>query len=199
MYSQTYVKEWMETFLERPDGIPSHDTINRVFQMIDPAKFHDAFFQWASTVSGKVKDVVAIDGKTARRSREEAGNIKLIHAVSAWATESSLVPGQLCVDEKTNEIKTIPELLDILCLEGKKDVLEKAECYYKNLCGEHGRIEKKYYVENNIGWLVERHPGWEGLAGIGACISTVTETKKNDDICKLHYIQQARHDSCRIW
>ena len=223
-------KEWLGTFLELPNGIPSHDTINRVFQMIDPEKFHDTFFRWASAVSGKVKGVVAIDGKTARRSREEAGNIKPIHAVSAWATESSLVLGQLCVDEKTNEIKTIPELLDILCLEGcivtidamgtqkdiakkiiqkkadyilqvkgnqqtllddiseyfekdvftvKKDVLEKAECYYKNLCGEHGRIEKReYYVENNISWLVERHPGWEGLAGIGACISTVTEKGK---------------------
>lgn len=61
----------------------------------------------------------------------------------------------------------------------KKEVLEKSGHYYKNLCGEHGRIEKReYYVENNIGWLVERHPGWEGLAGIGACVSTVTEKGK---------------------
>ena len=111
-------KEWLETFLELPCGIPSHDTINRVFQMIEPEKFHDAFFRWAGAVAGKVKGVVAIDGKTARRSREDAGGIKPIHAVSAWAVESSLVLGQLCVDEKTNEIKTIPELLDILCLEG---------------------------------------------------------------------------------
>ena len=68
--------------------------------MIDPKKFHDAFFRWASAVSGKVKSVVAIDGKTAGRSREEAGDIKPIHTVSAWAAESSLVLGQLCVDEK---------------------------------------------------------------------------------------------------
>lgn len=99
-------------------GQPSHDTINRVFQMIDPEKFHDAFFRWASAVSGKVKGVVAIDGKTARRTREEVKGIKPIHTVSAWAVEESLVLGQLCVDEKINEIKTIPELLDILCLEG---------------------------------------------------------------------------------
>lgn len=223
-------KEWLETFLELPGGIPSHDTINRVFQMIEPEKFHDAFFRWASAVSGKVKGVVAIDGKTARRSREEAGNIKPIHTVSAWAVESSLVLGQLCVDEKTNEIKTIPELLDILCLEGcivtidamgtqketagkvihknadyilqvkgnqqtlmddireyfekdvfpeKKDALKNAGRYFQDLCGEHGRIEKReYYVENDIGWLRGRHPGWEGLAGIGACVSTVTEKEK---------------------
>ena len=223
-------KEWLGTFLELPGGIPSHDTINRVFQMIDPKKFHDAFFRWAGAVSGKVKGVVAIDGKTARRSREETGNIKPIHTVSAWAVESSLVLGQLCVDEKTNEIKTIPELLDILCLQGcivtidamgtqkkiaekiieknadyilqvkgnqqtlmndireyfeknvftkKKEELEKAERYFKTLCGEHGRLEKReYYVENDIEWLKEKHPDWEGLSGIGACVSTVTEKGK---------------------
>lgn len=223
-------KEWLGTFLELPSGIPSHDTINRVFQMVDPEKFHNAFFRWAGAVAGKAKGVVAIDGKTARRSREEAGGIKPIHAVSAWAVESSLVLGQLCVDEKTNEIKTIPELLDILCLEGcivtidamgtqkdiarkiiqkkadyilqvkgnqqtlmddiseyfekdvftvKKDVLEKSGRYYKDICGDHGRIEKReYYVENNVSWLRERHPEWEGIAGIGACVSTVTEKGK---------------------
>ena len=106
-------KEWLETFLEPPGGIPSHDTINRVFQMIDPEKFHDAFFRWAGAVAGRVSGVKAIDGKTARRSREEAGGIKPVHVVSAWAAESSLVLGQLRVDEKTNEIKAIPELLDV--------------------------------------------------------------------------------------
>lgn len=235
-------KQWLGTFLELPGGIPSHDTINRVFQMIEPEKFHDAFFRWASAVSGKVKGVVAIDGKTARRSREEAGDIKPIHTVSAWAVESSLVLGQLCVDEKTNEIKTIPELLDILCLEGcivtidamgtqkeiarkimhknadyilqvkgnqqtlmddireyfekdvfteKKDALEKAGRYYKDLCKEHGRIEKReYYVENDIEWLRQRHPEWEGLAGIGACVSTVTE--KGNTVTVVNYAIYSR-------
>ena len=61
----------------------------------------------------------------------------------------------------------------------KKDVLEKTERYHKDIFGDHGRIEKrKYYVENNISWLIERQPEWEGLAGIGACISTVTEKGK---------------------
>lgn len=198
--------------------------------MINPEKFHDAFFRWFSAVSGKITGVVAIDGKTARRSREDAGNIKPIHVVSAWATQSSLVLGQLCVDEKTNEIKTIPELLDILCVEGcivtidamgtqkeiakkiieknadyilqvkgnqqtlmddireyfekdvytkKKEDLEKAGRYYKTHCKEHGRIEKReYYTENDIEWLKEKHPDWEGISGIGACVSTVTEKGK---------------------
>ena len=128
-------REWLETFLELPGGIPSHDTINRVFQMIDPVKFHDAFFRWTGAVAGQIEGVVAIDGKTARRSRDDAKGRRPIHVVSAWACETSLVLGQLRVDEKTNEIKAIPELLDILCLKGcvvtidamgtQKDIAEK--------------------------------------------------------------------------
>lgn len=111
-------QEWLKTFLELPGGIPSHDTINRVFQMLDPDKFHDAFFRWAGAVAGAIEGVVAIDGKTARRSRDAAGGKRPIHVVSAWAGEASLVLGQLRVEEKTNEIKAIPELLEMLCLEG---------------------------------------------------------------------------------
>lgn len=111
-------REWLGTFLELPGGIPSHDTINRVFQMIDPEKFHDAFFRWTGAVAGKIEGVVAIDGKTVRRSRDDAKGNRPAHVVSAWACEASLVLGQLRVDEKTNEIKAIPELLDILCLKG---------------------------------------------------------------------------------
>ena len=111
-------KEWLETFLELPGGIPSHDTINRVFQMTDPEKFHDAFFRWTGTVAEKIEGIVAIDGKTVRRSRDGAKGRRPAHVVSAWACETSLVLGQLRVDEKTNGIKAIPELLDILCLKG---------------------------------------------------------------------------------
>lgn len=111
-------REWLGTFLELPGGIPSHDTINRVFQMIDPEKFHDAFFRWTGAAAGKIEGVVAIDGKTVRRSRDDAKGNRPAHVVSAWACEASLVLGQLRVDEKTNEIRVIPELLDILCLKG---------------------------------------------------------------------------------
>lgn len=111
-------KEWLGSFLELPGGIPSHDTINRVFQMMDPEKFHDAFFRWTGAVAGKIQGVVAIDGKTVRRSRDDAKENRPAHVVSAWACEASLVLGQLRVNEKTNEIKAIPELLEILCLKG---------------------------------------------------------------------------------
>ena len=128
-------KDWLGRFLELPGGIPSHDTINRVFQMMDPKKFRDAFFQWTGAVAGKIEGVVAIDGKTVRRSRDNSKENRPIHVVSAWASEASLVLGQMRVNEKTNEIKAIPELLDILCLKGcvvtidamgtQKDIAEK--------------------------------------------------------------------------
>ena len=111
-------KEWLGSFLELPGGIPSHDTLNRVFQMMDPEKLHDAFFRWAGAVAGEIQGVAAIDGKTLRRSRDDARGKRPVHVVSAWACDASLVLGQLRVDEKTNEIRAIPELLDILCLEG---------------------------------------------------------------------------------
>ena len=111
-------KEWLETFLELPGGVPSHDTINRVFQMIDPEQFHDAFFRWTKAVAGEIEGVVAIDGKTIRRSKDESKGNRPSHVVSAWACDASLVLGQLRVDEKTNEIKAIPELLELLCLKG---------------------------------------------------------------------------------
>ena len=128
-------KDWLGRFFELPGGIPSHDTINRVFQMMDPKKFHDAFFRWTGAVAGKIEGVVAIDGKTVRRSRDNSKENRPIHVVSAWASEASLVLGQMRVNEKTNEIKAIPEFLDILCLKGcvvtidamgtQKDIAEK--------------------------------------------------------------------------
>ncbi len=104
--------------MELPSEIPSHDTINRVFQMIDPDQFHDAFFRWTSAVAGKIEGVVAIDGKTIRRSKDESKVNRPSFVVSAWACNASLVLGQLRVDKKTNEIKAIPELLEMICLKG---------------------------------------------------------------------------------
>ncbi len=86
--------------------------------MLDPEQFHRAFFPWTSAIAGKVQGVVAFDKKTVRRSREEASGLRPIHVVSAWANASGLVLEQQRVDEKTNEIKAIPELLEALCLEG---------------------------------------------------------------------------------
>ena len=110
--------EWLKSFLVLENGIPSHDTFNRVFQMIDPKKLHEAFQTWVNGIITKLEGVVAIDGKTIRRSREEISQTKPAHIVSAWANSLSMVLGQVKVDEKSNEITAIPELLKTLSIKG---------------------------------------------------------------------------------
>jgi predicted transposase YbfD/YdcC len=105
--------EFLSTFLEFDNGVPSHDTIGRVFSMLDPKKFRECFAQWteslARTLAGRH---VAIDGKTLRRAHEK--DQKPLHLVSAFAAENRLVLTQQAVDDKSNEITAIPELLAVL-------------------------------------------------------------------------------------
>jgi len=110
---------WLKRFLELPNGIPSHDTFGRVFAAIDPKEFHNAFMEWVKTICEVVKgQVIAIDGKTVRRTKDKAKGKSAIHVVSAWANENRMVLGQLKVAEKTNEITAIPELLKMLDISG---------------------------------------------------------------------------------
>ncbi len=110
---------WLKGFLSLPNGIPSHDTFRRVFMLLDPAKFSECFRNWTESLRESIpEEIVAIDGKTARRTRSAARGTKPIHVVSAWAMENGLVLGQFKVDEKSNEITAIPELLRVLELSG---------------------------------------------------------------------------------
>jgi predicted transposase YbfD/YdcC len=111
-------QEWLENILELPNGIPSHDTISRVFSKINPQDFEKCFFEWVSSITGNIKGVVAIDGKTLRRSHDKSIGKKALHLVSAWAAENRLVLAQLATEEKSNEITAIPELLCMLDLSG---------------------------------------------------------------------------------
>jgi len=110
--------QWFETFLELPNGIPSHDTFRRVFSLLSPASFQNFFVEWVKDVSDLVSGVVSIDGKTLRRSHDRGVGKKAIHMVSAWATENNVVLGQVKTDEKSNEITAIPQLLQVLSLQG---------------------------------------------------------------------------------
>lgn len=112
-------REWLETFLALPGGIPSHDTFNRVFAMIDPGAFAECFAAWTSDLQAKSDGrLVAIDGKRVRGSFDEATGKAAIHMVSAWASRGGLALGQVKVDEKSNEITAIPRLLEMLDAEG---------------------------------------------------------------------------------
>lgn len=109
--------EWLKTFLELPSGIPSHDTFNRVFSALDPDRFLDCFVSWVQGLcTALAGEVVAIDGKALRRALNEGAPIPYI--VSAWASENGLTLGQVKVDDKSNEITAIPQLLRALELKG---------------------------------------------------------------------------------
>jgi DDE_Tnp_1-associated/Transposase DDE domain len=120
---------WLRTFLELPNGIPSHDTFRRVFMLIDPDAFEAGFTAWVgSLVAGFEREVVAIDGKTLRRSFDHGREQSPLHLVSAWASEQGLVLGQRCVDGKSNEITAIPALLDQLALQNSIVTLDAMGC-----------------------------------------------------------------------
>ena len=111
--------EWLKQFLELPNGIPSHDTFARVFAQLDPEQFQESFLNWIKSISNIMKgELVAIDGKTLRHSYDSSKAQSAIHMVSAWATQNRLVLGQVKVDDKSNEITAIPELLKVLSLNG---------------------------------------------------------------------------------
>lgn len=110
---------WLRGFFELPAGIPSDDTFRRVFTALSPTQFQDRFVNWVQAISQQTAgQVVAIDGKTARRSYDRRDNKGAIHMVSAWASADHLVLGQLKTEAKSNEITAIPDLLQMLALEG---------------------------------------------------------------------------------
>ena len=109
---------WLKTFLKLPEGIPSHDTFNRVFSLLDPKKLGECFIKWTRAIfSATNGEVISIDGKTICGSRDK-GKKSIVHMVSAWAEVNNIVLGQLKIDDKSNEITAIPELLKLLVLKG---------------------------------------------------------------------------------
>lgn len=123
---------WLETFLELPNGIPSHDTLGRVFAALDPAAFQHCFVSWMRAVVDASRGrLVAIDGKALRHSFDTARGKSALHLVSAWASANHLLLGQCAVDEKSNEITAIPELLKLLDLQGALVTIDAMGCQKK--------------------------------------------------------------------
>jgi predicted transposase YbfD/YdcC len=120
---------WLRTFLELPNGIPSHDTFERLFARLRPQQVQASFRSWLKTGDAMLEKAgIAIDGKALRGSGERGEPNSMIYMVSAWATEAKLVLGQLKVHEKSNEITAIPQLLDLLDLEGAIVTMDAMGC-----------------------------------------------------------------------
>ena len=152
-------QEFLSNILYFPNGIPSHDTINRVVSGIREDKFEQIFIEWVDSLRDKKikNDVIAIDGKTVRRSKDTFHNKKPVHIVNVWSNANQLVLGQLKVNKKSNEITAIPKLLDILDIEGsiitidamgtQKEIADKIidqdANYILALKGNHSNLEEE--------------------------------------------------------
>jgi predicted transposase YbfD/YdcC len=143
--------DWLSTFLALPGGIPSHDTFRRVFCLLDPLAFQKCFFAWMATLMDRhgltpipldrpALRPVAIDGKAQRGSARRTVGRSPLHMVSAWAVENHLSLGQVATDAKSNEITAIPELLELLDLEGAVVTIDAMGCQ-KDIAS--GIIQKK--------------------------------------------------------
>ena len=159
--------DWLKKFLELPNGIPSQDTIRRVFLLLDPVVFQDCFYGWANNFRDKISgETIAIDGKASRGSRDNVLGKLAIHTVSAWANENQLVLGQVKVGEKSNEITAIPKLLDLLDVSGctvtidamgtqkaiAEKIIDNGADYILGLKGNQGNLhdDVKTYITDQL-------------------------------------------------
>lgn len=122
-------QKWLSTFLLLPNGIPSHDTFNRVISSICPKSFESCFSRWVSSLIEATGEIISIDGKTINGAKVNGKSP--IHMVSAWASKNNVALGQVKVNEKSNEITAIPELIENLAVEGSVITIDAMGCQKK--------------------------------------------------------------------
>lgn len=122
-------KNWLQRYFLLPNGIPSHDTFSRVYASVNHNEFQACFMDWIKSIVELLPEsVIAIDGKSIRASKRTTQNLKALHIVSAWSCENGISLGQVKVDDKTNEIKAIPDILKKICVEGAIVTIDAMGC-----------------------------------------------------------------------
>ncbi|MGB4950264.1 MAG: ISAs1 family transposase, partial [Rhizobiaceae bacterium] len=123
---------WLREFLTLPHGIPSHDTFGRVFSLLEPEAFEHCFRSWVASIREVIPgEIIAVDGKTLRRSHNRAAGLAALHLVSAWAAANRVVLGQVATEAKSNEITAIPQLLGLLRIKGCIVTIDAMGCQTK--------------------------------------------------------------------
>jgi len=148
---------WFRRFLKLPHGIPSHDTFGRVFALLLPEVFEAQFHAWVASVREVCgEDIISIDGKTLRRSHDRKKGVSSLHLVSAWSTASGLVLAQEATDAKSNEITTLPAVLEMLDLKGCIVTIDAMGCQ-KAIAGQIGEDGGEYVLalKGNPGTLAQ--------------------------------------------
>jgi len=124
--------EWLKNYFQLPNGVPSHDTFSRLFSAINHKAFQESFLAWLkATIKLFPENVIPIDGKSICASKRVSKGLKALHIVNAWSCANGISLGQMIVDDKTNEITVIPELLKNLCIEGAIVTLDAMGCQKK--------------------------------------------------------------------
>jgi predicted transposase YbfD/YdcC len=195
-------EDFLRRFLRLRHGIPSHDTFSRLFRDLDPASFHAAFQSFMAQFSAGLSEVIAIDGKTLRRSFDHASAKSPLHLVSAWASEQRLVLGQIAVDGKSNEITAVPKLLELLTLKGRIVTLDAMHCqrataaaiserggdYALALKGNQGTLfgDVRLFVEDAETTPADTHTTTDGDHGR-------IETRRHSVITNIDWLKARHH------
>lgn len=206
-------KDWLQDYLELPNGIPSHDTIGRLLAALKPAAFQSCFERWINSLrqssDGKpTEEIIAIDGKALRRSHNRKESLGPLFLVSAWSVQRGISLGQLATAEKSNEITAIPELLDNIELNNATVTIDAAGCqkniaakiiekggdYLLALKGNQGNL-----YQAAMDWVLEQMENDFATTTVRRFVETVKGHGREDTVEYIHLPAPASLPGKSLW